>query len=195
MGWPFIGNVISFLIALRSHDPDSFINNLVHRYGQTGIYKTSLFGNPSIIVCTPELSRKVLTDDEQFEFGYPMSFNKLLWKKALHGVSNSEHRRLRKLLVAPINCQEAVSMCIGYMEDIVISSLEELARNDSPIKFVTELKRIGFNVITKIFMGPTDYYSDSMPEYYADLSQGLVSPLPIDVPGFQFHRALKVKLY
>ncbi|KAL4274102.1 hypothetical protein GQ457_13G025010 [Hibiscus cannabinus] len=193
MGWPFIGNMISFVRALRSQDPNSYVNNLVHRYGQTGIYKTSLFGNPTIIVCTPELSRKVLTDDERFEFGYPTSFNRLLGKKSLHGVSNSEHRRLRKLLVAPINGHEALSMYIGYMEDIMISSLEELARNDSPVEFVTELKRISFNVITKIFMGSTDSFSESMAEYYAHIFQGLFSPLPIDVPGFPFHRALKAR--
>ncbi|KAK8548532.1 hypothetical protein V6N13_054678 [Hibiscus sabdariffa] len=193
MGWPLIGNMISFLRAFRSHEPDSFINNLVHRYGQTGIYKTSLFGNPSIIVCSPELSRKVLTDDELFEPGYPSSMTKILGKKSIHGVSNSEHRRLRKLLVAPINGREALSMYIGYIEDIVISSLEEWVHNSSPIEFLTEWKKISYNIITKIFMGSADSFSESMAEHYALLFQGAFSPLAIDVPGFTFHRALKAR--
>ncbi|KAK8703794.1 hypothetical protein V6N13_047440 [Hibiscus sabdariffa] len=90
MGWPFVGNMISFLRAFRSNDPDSFINNLVHSYGQTGIYKTSLFGNPSIVVCSPELSRKVLTDDELFEPGYLSSLTKLLGTKSIHGVFRAQ---------------------------------------------------------------------------------------------------------
>ncbi|KAE8735983.1 Beta-amyrin 11-oxidase [Hibiscus syriacus] len=193
MGWPFIGNMISFLRALKSQDANSFIDKLVHRYGKTGIYKTSLFGNPSIIVSSPELCRKILTDDERFEFGYPPSFNKLLGKKSLHGISNSEHRRLRKLLVAPINGHEALSMYIGYIEDIMISSMKEWVRNKSPIGFLTELKKISFNVITKIFMGSTDSFSESMAEHYAHIFQGLFSLLPVDVPGFPFHRALKAR--
>ncbi|KAK8548527.1 hypothetical protein V6N13_054683 [Hibiscus sabdariffa] len=193
MGWPFVGNMISFLRAFRSQDPDSFINNLVRRYGRTGIYKTSLFGNPSIIVCSPELSRKVLMEDELFVFGYPSSLTKLLGKKSLHGISNSEHRRLRKLLVAPINGHEALSVYIGYIEDIVISSLEEWVHNSSPIEFLTEWKKISFNVITKIFMGSADSFSESMAEHYGLILQGAFSPLPINVPGFTFRRALEAR--
>ncbi|KAE8735982.1 putative Anthranilate N-benzoyltransferase protein [Hibiscus syriacus] len=193
MGWPFVGNMISFLRAFRSKDPDSFINNLVHRYGRTGIYKTSLFGNPSVIVCGPELSRKILLDDERFEAGYPSSLMKLLGTKSLLGAANSEHRRLRKLLVAPINGHEALSMYIGYIEDIVKSSLEECANYTSPIEFLTEWKKISFNVITKIFLGSADSVSESMTEHYGLLLQGAFSPLPFDVPGFMFHRALKAR--
>ncbi|KAK8548530.1 hypothetical protein V6N12_061442 [Hibiscus sabdariffa] len=193
MGWPFVGNMISFLRAFRSQDPDSFINNLVRRYGRTGIYRTSLFGNPSVIVCSPELSRKILTDDERFEVGYPSSLTKLIGKKSLHGVSNSEHRRLRKLLVPGINGHEALSMYIGYIQDIVISSLEEWAHNSSPIEFLTEWKKISFNVITKIFIGSADSISQSMTDHYGVMLEGAFSPLPIDVPGFPFHRALEAR--
>ncbi|XVF51938.1 hypothetical protein PTKIN_Ptkin04bG0224200 [Pterospermum kingtungense] len=125
MGWPFIGNMISFLRAFTSQDPDSFINNLLHRNGETGIYKTSLFFNPSIIVCNPQLCKKVLTDDERFIFGYPLAIMKIFGKNSLLSVTNSEHKRLRRLISAPINGHEALSMYIGYIEGIVISSLQE----------------------------------------------------------------------
>jgi len=32
MGWPFIGNMWSFLRAFKSKDPDSFISSFVSRY-------------------------------------------------------------------------------------------------------------------------------------------------------------------
>ncbi|XWS49229.1 hypothetical protein CRYUN_Cryun13aG0146000 [Craigia yunnanensis] len=192
MGWPFIGNMFSFLRAFRSQDPDCFINNLVDRYGQTRIYKTSLFWNPSIIVCSPELCRKVLTDDKRFIFGYPSSILKLVGTKSLHGVSNSEHRHLRRLITAPINGHEALSMYIGYIEDIVTSSLQEWANKNSPIEFLNELKKISFKVITQIFMGSTDSMSESMTKYYTDLFKGFAA-VEINVPGFAFHRALKAR--
>ncbi|KAK8585577.1 hypothetical protein V6N13_050554 [Hibiscus sabdariffa] len=194
MGWPFIGNMISFVRAFRSQNPDSFTNNLVRRYGDTGIYKTSLFGNPSIIVCSPELCRKVLTDDERFEYGYPSSLNKLLGEvRSLHGVSNSEHRHLRKLLSSPINGHESLSKHIEYIEDTVVSSLEEWIHNNSQIELLTELKKINFRVMTRILMGSADSISESMTKHYARLFDGLMSPLPIDVPGFTYHRALQAR--
>ncbi|XP_012477976.1 ent-kaurenoic acid oxidase 2-like [Gossypium raimondii] len=113
MGWPFIGNMWSFFKASNSQDPDSFIDNLVKRYGRTSIYRTHLFGSPSVIVCSQELCRKVLTDDEHFSYGYPSSAIQLGGKKSLYGISNSEHRRLRRLRADPINGHQALALYIS----------------------------------------------------------------------------------
>ncbi|PPE02659.1 hypothetical protein GOBAR_DD00358 [Gossypium barbadense] len=176
MGWPFIGNMWSFFKASNSQDPDSFIDNLVKRYGRTSIYRTHLFGSPSVIVCSQELCRKALTDDEHFSYGYPSSAIQLGGKKSLYGISNSEHRRLRR-----------------HIEDVVITSLEELATMNRPIKFFNEMKTIALNVIAKVSLGSTqDSILWSMVKYYTELSPGILS-MPINIPGFAFHRALKTK--
>ncbi|KAK6234248.1 hypothetical protein QUC31_006654 [Theobroma cacao] len=52
--WPIFGNMRSFLKAFRSENPDTFIHDLVKRYGRPGIYKTYLFGSPSITISIPE---------------------------------------------------------------------------------------------------------------------------------------------
>ncbi|KAE8702856.1 Beta-amyrin 11-oxidase [Hibiscus syriacus] len=193
MGWPFIGNMWSFLRAFNSQNPDSFIHNLINKYGPTSIYKTHLFGSPSIIVCSPELCRKVLTDDKHFSFGYPSSAIRLGGKKSLYGVPNSEHWRLRRLISDPINGHRALALYIGHIEDIVIPSLEELDTMDRPIKFFTEMKRIGLKVIAQVLLGSTkDSILTSMVEYYTELFPGVLS-MPIDVPGFVFHRAIKAR--
>ncbi|KAK8548534.1 hypothetical protein V6N13_054676 [Hibiscus sabdariffa] len=193
MGWPFIGNLWSFLRAFKSQDPDSFIHNLIKRHGPTSIYKTHLFGSPSVIVCSPEICRKVLTDDEHFSLGYPSSAIRLGGKKSLYGVPNSEHRRLRRLISDPINGHRALALYIGHIEDVVIPSLVELATMNRPIKFFTEMKRNGLKVIAQVLLGSAeDLVLSSMVKCYADLFPGVFS-MPINVPGFAFHRALKVK--
>nr|KJB25348.1 hypothetical protein B456_004G187100 [Gossypium raimondii] len=190
MGWPFIGNMWSFFKASNSQDPDSFIDNLVKRYGRTSIYRTHLFGSPSVIVCSQELCRKVLTDDEHFSYGYPSSAIQLGGKKSLYGISNSEHRRLRRLRADPINGHQALAL---HIEDVVITSLEELATMNRPIKFFNEMKTIALNVIAKVSLGSTqDSILWSMVKYYTELSPGILS-MPINIPGFAFHRALKTK--
>ncbi|XP_022738013.1 beta-amyrin 11-oxidase-like [Durio zibethinus] len=194
MGWPFIGNMWSFLTAFKSQYPDSFIGNLIKRHGRTSIYKTYLFGSPSVIVCSPELCKKVLTDDEHFVFGYPSSAIQLGGKKSLYGISNSEHKRLRRLTTDPINGHVALALYIGHIEDIVIPSLEDLASKNHSIKFFNEMKQIGIKVIAQIFLGSTqeDLVLSSMVKYYTELFPGVLS-MPINLPGFTFHRALKAR--
>ena len=115
-----------------------------YRYGKTGIYKTRMFGCPSIIVCTPEIFRRVLTNDEHFTVGYPKSTTLLSGRKSLHSVSAVEHRRLRRLIGAPIIGHEALTMYIQHTEDIVINSLDEWASMKQPFELYTEIKRATF---------------------------------------------------
>ncbi|TYJ23211.1 hypothetical protein E1A91_A08G175900v1 [Gossypium mustelinum] len=193
MGWPIIGNMWSFLKVFRSNDPDTFIYNLVKRYGRTGMYKTYLFGSPSIIVSIPETCRKVLADDEQFGLGYPLSTKQLTGKKSFHSIPNSEHKRLRRLTTAPINGHEALSMYIGYIEEIVVNSLDEWSSMKEPIELLNELRQFTFKVITHIFLGFTaESVMGSVEKRYADLNYGMKSAA-INIPGFAFYKALKAR--
>ncbi|XVF11002.1 hypothetical protein REPUB_Repub07fG0231800 [Reevesia pubescens] len=193
MGWPIFGNMWSFLKAFRSKDPDTFIYNLVKRYGRTGIYKSYLFGSPSIIVSIPETCRKVLADDEQFGLGYPISTKKLTGKRSFHSIPNSEHKRLRRLTTAPINGHEALAMYIGYIEDIVIHSLDEWSSMKEPIEFLKEMRNVAFKVITHIFVGSSaESIMGSVEKQYTDLNYGLKSAA-INIPGFAFYKALKAR--
>ncbi|XWS49599.1 hypothetical protein CRYUN_Cryun12cG0017000 [Craigia yunnanensis] len=193
MGWPIFGNLWSFLKAFRSKDPDAFIYNLVSRYGRTGIYKTYLFGSPSIIVSIPETCRKVLSDDEQFGLGYPVSTKQLTGKKSFHSIPNSEHKRLRRLTTAPINGHEALAMYIGYIEDIVINSLDEWSSMKEPIEFLKDTRKVAFKVITHIFVGSSaESIIGSVEKHYTDLNYGLKSAA-INIPGFAFYKALKAR--
>ncbi|PPE02660.1 hypothetical protein GOBAR_DD00359 [Gossypium barbadense] len=190
MGWPFIGNLWSFFKAFNSQDPDTFVENLIKRYGKTGIYRTHLFGGPGIIVCSPELCRKALAD-EHVLFGYPSSAKQIAGKKSLYGISTSEHRRLRRIATNPIHGDEALTSHIEDIERIVTTSLEELATMNRPVNFFYEMKKITFKVIAKIVLGSTqDSVISTMVKCYSDLFPGIIS-VPINFPGFVFYRALK----
>ncbi|KAJ0112438.1 hypothetical protein Patl1_03459 [Pistacia atlantica] len=123
MGWPLLGNMVTFIRSFKSSHPDNFICNLVDRYGRTGIYKAYLFGSPSVIVCTPESCRRVLMDDEKFGVGHPESIKQLTGKRLFHSISSAEHKRLRRLTTSPINGHEALAMYIG--DSINLESLEK----------------------------------------------------------------------
>ncbi|XP_028762505.1 beta-amyrin 11-oxidase-like [Neltuma alba] len=193
MGWPFLGAMPAFLSSFKSH-PDSFLSQLISRHGRTGMYRTYLFGSPSIIVCSPDTCRKVLTDEQHFKLGYPTSTITLAGKRSLHGISNAEHKRIRRLTTSPITGHEALSSYVALIDHIAVRLLDEWSSVNAPIELLSELRKFAFAVITKIFVGSDVDYIDLglFENLYADLNRGMKS-LAINLPGFAFHKALKAR--
>ncbi|CDP09336.1 unnamed protein product [Coffea canephora] len=192
LGWPFIGTMWAFLRAFKSSNPDSFISSFVNRFGPVGLYKTMMFGSPSIIVTTPEACKRVLTDDEAFMPGWPSSTLTLMGRKSFIGISAQEHKRLRKLTAAPVNGHEALSIYLKYIEDNVIEALEKWA-GMGQIEFLTQLRKLTFRIITHIFLGSeSEQVMEALEREYTVLNHG-VRAMSINVPGFAYYNALKAR--
>ncbi|XP_027907218.1 beta-amyrin 11-oxidase-like isoform X2 [Vigna unguiculata] len=195
MGWPLIGNIIPFIKDFNSGHPDSFINNLHSKYGESGIYKTHLIGKPSIIICTPEMCKRVLNDDENFKHGYPKSTTELLRNKPLINTCNAEHKGLRELVSSGILGHKVLAMNLELVEKIVINSLEELSRMKQPIQVFKEMEKVSFEVIVHILMGSYTHSNiGKLRELFHQFSKcNPIYSLPINFPGFAFHQGLKVR--
>ncbi|KAK2399644.1 beta-amyrin 11-oxidase [Trifolium repens] len=190
LGWPLIGNMLAFVKDFKTGHPDSFINNLISRYGRTGIYKSHLFGSPSIIICDADMCRRVLTDDEIFKVGYPKSTLEVIRCKCFWSSSREEQKRFKRLISVLIVGHNTLEMYLTRMEDIVINSLEELSSMSHPVDFLKEMKNISFNIIIEIFMGSYNQHiitkiGNSFTEIYSALFS-----MPINFPGFAFHKGL-----
>ncbi|KAL9447423.1 hypothetical protein AB3S75_014985 [Citrus x aurantiifolia] len=195
MGWPLLGNMPSFLRAYRSDNPETFIDSIVERYGRTGVYKTHLFGKPSIIVSSPQTCRRVFMDDEQYGLGYGKAMTRLVGKNTFINIAKSEHRRLRKMMTSLMISHEALAMYIGNIEDVAIASLEEwaAASKDEPIELFCETSKVAFKFIMRILFGSTsDSILSSAEKHYLDVHDGVHSTA-INLPGFAFHKALKAR--
>ncbi|XP_038970822.1 ent-kaurenoic acid oxidase-like [Phoenix dactylifera] len=192
LGWPILGNMAAFLRAFKSNDPDSFINSYIRRFSRVGIYKAYMFGTPTIMVTTPENCKQVLMDDEHFVPGWPKATCELVGKKSFLFIVHEEHKRLRRLTSAPINGFEALSTYIEFIEDTVVSTLEKWA-GMGEIEFLTELRRLTFKIIMKIFLSSEgDSIMESLEKVYTDLNHGMRA-MAINLPGFAYNRALKAR--
>lgn len=133
-------------------------------------------------------------DDAQFKPGWPKSTSTLMGRKSFLGLSAEEHKRLRRLTAAPISGQRALSAYHEFMKDVIVSSLDELAKAEKPVEFLTEIRKITFKVIMHIFLGgESGPMTESMEEEYARLNCGLRA-MAINLPGFAYHKALKVRI-
>ncbi|KDP28926.1 hypothetical protein JCGZ_14697 [Jatropha curcas] len=192
LGWPFIGNMWSFLRAFKSADPDSFMRTFAARYGGGGMYKALMFGKPSIFVTTPETCKRVLTDDEAFKPGWPSSTMELIGKKSFLGISYEEHKRLRRLTSSPVNGHEALSLYLQYIEQNVASALDKWA-SMGQIEFLTQLRKLTFRIIMYIFLSSeSEPVMEALEREYTSLNYG-VRAMAINLPGFAYHKALKAR--
>lgn len=166
-------------------------NILWYRFGKTGIYKVFMFGNPSVVVTTPEACKRVLTDDEKFVPGWPQSAVELIGEKSFIKMPFEEHKRLRRLTSSSINGYEALSVYLKKIEEVVISSLEKWTHMGE-IEFLTQMRKLTFKIIIHIFLGSeSDHVMEALEREYTVLNLG-VRAMRINVPGFAFHKALKV---
>ncbi|KAL3499856.1 hypothetical protein ACH5RR_038949 [Cinchona calisaya] len=194
LGWPLIGNMFSFFRAFKSGNPDSFIGSFTSRFGKAPLYRAYLFGKPCIIATTAETCRKVLTD-ERFGAGWPKSVSDLVGKRGLHGVSNQERKRLRQLIATPVASPEALSLFIGYVDEIAKNTFDTWERKEEPFEFLTEMRKTAFTVMMNIIL--SDEVHDEkelnrMANDYTLLSHGLKA-MTINLPGFAYHRALMAR--
>lgn len=182
-------NTISF--SGYKYDTKTLMHNCC-RFGHTGLYRVHMFGSPSIIVTSPEACRRVLADDEAFKPGWPSSTVNLIGKNSFLGISDEDHRRLRKLTAAPVNGHESLSMYMRYIEDNVITALEEWA-NMGQIEFLTEIRKLTFKIIIYIFLSSeSEPVMEALEREYTNLNYG-VRAMAINIPGFAYHKALKVR--
>ncbi|KAG5588975.1 hypothetical protein H5410_039489 [Solanum commersonii] len=195
MSLPFIGNMFTFFTTFKYGDPESFISYFTSRYGQGGMYKAFMFGTPSIIVTKPQVCKKILMDDDNFELGWPKSVLNLIGKKALHGITSQEHKRLRRITTSPIKGKHALSLYLGLIEEVVKSSFEKWnAIEEKPIEFLSEMKKSTFEVIIRIMIGSEidPQWLDMVEKVYTIYLKGFLA-LPINLPGFAYHRAFKAR--
>lgn len=150
-----------------------------------------MFGSPTILVTTPEICKIVLMDDERFIPGWPKSTCELIGKRSFVGIIHEEHKRLRRLTSKPINGHEALSSYLKFIEETVISTLDQWS-SMGQIQFLTELRKLTFRIIMHIFVSSeSESMMEAMERVYTDLNYGMRA-MAINLPGFAYHRALKV---
>ncbi|KAF9589497.1 hypothetical protein IFM89_025044 [Coptis chinensis] len=183
MGLPFIGEMLSFLWYFNIvRRPDDFITSKRNRYGDgVGMYRTYLFGSPSIIGCSPAFNKYVLQSSDLFQQKWPST--ELFGLHALAIVEGKPHTRLRSYLTNAINRPDALKKITTIIQPHIVSSLRSWA----------EKGRITFENISNMFVsfkpGPI---LDVMDQYFSGLLRG-VRAQPSKIPGTAFYHAFQCR--
>ncbi|XP_019253034.1 PREDICTED: beta-amyrin 11-oxidase-like [Nicotiana attenuata] len=155
------------------------------------MYKGLILEKPSIIVTKPEICRKILLDDENFDRHMPKTSLNVLGQEP---PSNQEEKR-RRMRSNPIQSHGgALSFQLDIINETVKNSFEKWASMEKPIEFLTEMKKTTFEVLMRILVGD-EVAQDLLDVVFKEntfLIRGFLS-IPINIPGFDYNRANKAR--
>lgn len=183
LGLPFIGETISFL-----RDPD-FAAKRQQKYGN--IFKTNLFGSPTIMMLGAEANRYLFSQETQnFAIKWPDSVAILLGPASLSTQTGSIHQTRRKLLSQAFQ-PRALASYLPAMEEISDRYFKKWERFNQ-LTWYPELRKYTFDIACKLLVG-TDVTNDThFIELFEELCAGLFT-LPIQLPWTKFGKALKCR--
>ncbi len=182
-GLPLIGETIGLL-----RDPN-FVDKRYKQYGT--IFKTHLFGRPTVYMLGAEANRFLLTNENQnFSISWPYSTKVLLGPASLSVQTGDVHQKRRKLLSQAFQ-PRALAGYVSSMADITRSYLHKWERLET-LKWYPELRKYTFDVACKLLVG-TDAAADShFAELFEEWCEGLFT-IPVPLPWTKFGRALRCR--
>ncbi|KAJ6427565.1 hypothetical protein OIU84_023037 [Salix udensis] len=191
LGWPFIGETIDFVSCAYSDRPESFMDKRRRMYGK--VFKSHIFGSPTIVSTDAEVSRFILQSDAKvFVPSYPKSLTELMGKSSILLINGSLQRRIHGLIGAFFKSHHLKAQITRDMQSYVQESMEKW-RDDQPIFIQDETKNIAFQVLVKalISLDPGEEM-ELLKKQFQEFIAGLMS-LPLNIPGTQLYRSLQAK--
>ena len=141
MGLPFLGETLSLLWYFKlARRPDDFIGAKKSAYGSAaGMYRTHLFGSPSIVACSPAANKFVLQSADSFGIRWPVP--ELVGITSVVNVEGSSHARLRGFILAAINRPSSLQTIATVVQPRVVAALGTWA-DKGTIVAATEIRKV-----------------------------------------------------
>ncbi|KAF3450617.1 hypothetical protein FNV43_RR06706 [Rhamnella rubrinervis] len=191
LGWPFLGETIEFVSCAYSDCPESFMDKRRRMYGK--VFKSHIFGSPTIVSTDAEVSKFVLQSDAKaFVPSYPKSLTELMGKSSILLINGSLQRKIHGLVGAFFKSPHLKAQITTDMQQYVQESMANWSA-DHPTYIQDETKNIAFQVLVKalISLNPGDEM-ELLKKQFQEFIVGLMS-LPINIPGSRLYRSLQAK--
>ncbi|XP_058069220.1 cytochrome P450 90D2 isoform X2 [Magnolia sinica] len=191
LGWPYIGETLEFISCAYSPRPESFMDKRRLMYGK--VFKSHIFGSPTIVSTDAEVSRFVLQSDARvFVPSYPRSLTELMGKSSILLINGSLQRRIHGLIGAFFKSPNLKAQITQDMQKYVQESMDSW-NDDQLIYIQDETKNIAFQILVKalISLDPGEEM-EFLKQQFQEFIAGLIS-LPVNLPGTRLYRSLQAK--
>lgn len=122
---------------------------LIYRYGK--VFKSHLFGSPTIVSTDAEVSKYVMqSDGKVFVPSYPKSLTELMGKSSILLINGSLHRRVHGLIGAFFKSPHLKSQITTDMQNYIQQSMGKW-REDQPVFVQDEAKHVSSLSLSLVF--------------------------------------------
>ncbi|XP_062102387.1 cholesterol 22-monohydroxylase CYP90B51 [Humulus lupulus] len=190
MGWPFLGETIGYLRPYSATSIGDFMEQHISRYGK--IYKSNLFGEPTIVSADAGLNRFILQNEGRlFECSYPRSIGGILGKWSMLVLVGDMHRHMRIISLNFLSHARLRTHLLREVENHTLLVLKAWQEN-SVFSAQDEAKKFTFNLMAKHIMSldPGVPETEQLKKEYITFMKGVVSP-PLNLPGTAYRKALQ----
>ncbi|KAG0486499.1 hypothetical protein HPP92_008594 [Vanilla planifolia] len=191
LGWPVVGETLEFLSAAYSSRPESFMDLRRALYGK--VFKSHLFGSPTIVSTDAEVSRFVLQSDARaFVPSYPKSLLELLGKSSILRLNGALHRRVHGLVGAFFKSPLLKSQITADMQSHVERAMATWPEG-RPVLIQDQAKHLVFPVLVKGLIGlePGEKVG-FLKKQFREFIAGLMS-FPLKLPYTRLYKSLQAK--
>uniref|UniRef100_A0ACD5WHH3 Uncharacterized protein n=1 Tax=Avena sativa TaxID=4498 RepID=A0ACD5WHH3_AVESA len=192
MGLPFFGETGAMMWHFKvTRRPDGFIEARKKAYGEgAGMYRSHLFGHPTVVVCLPSVNRFVLQAHDSFWVRWPAK--ELLGLSSMFNAEGSAHTRIRGYVVASFSQPRSLRNIARVAQPRVAAALRSWAEKGT-IAAATEFRKLMFECTCDIFisMKPSPLTA-KMDKWFAGILDSLRA-LPVDLPGTALNHGRKCR--
>ncbi|XP_042507461.1 cytochrome P450 90B1-like [Macadamia integrifolia] len=190
MGWPLLGETIGYLKSHSATSTGEFMEQHISRFGK--IYKSNLFGEPTIVSADEGLNRYILQNEGRlFECSYPRSIGGILGKWSMLVLVGDMHRDMRMI---SLNFMSNFRLRTHLLPEVERHTLLVLRSWKENLFFSAqdEAKKFTFNLMAKhiMSMDPGKPETEQLKREYITFMKGVVSA-PLNFPGTAYWKALQ----
>uniref|UniRef100_A0A0E0LLD2 Cytochrome P450 n=1 Tax=Oryza punctata TaxID=4537 RepID=A0A0E0LLD2_ORYPU len=185
LGFPFIGQSISFLRALRSNTDYQWFQGRIRKYGP--VSKMWLFGSPAVLMAGPAANHFIFSNKDLLFTG-TRSINVLTGRNILM-LSGEELKQVRGALQNFLS-PEMLIKCVSKIDEEVRRHVKVNWVGHKTVKVLPLAKRLTFDIICSVIFGQE---AGSVREVLATDFQTMVKAalsIPVKIPFTRFSRGL-----
>ncbi|CAN6976826.1 unnamed protein product [Brassica rapa subsp. trilocularis] len=189
-GWPFLGETIGYLKPYSAKTLGYFMQQHISKYGK--IYRSNLFGEPTIVSADAGLNRFILQNEGRlFECSYPRSIGGILGKWSMLVLVGDMHRDMRSISLNFLSHARLRTILLKDVERHTLFVLDSWQQH-SVFSAQDEAKKFTFNLMAKhiMSMDPGEEETEHLKKEYVTFMKGVVSA-PLNLPGTAYRKALQ----
>ncbi|MCO5560202.1 hypothetical protein L7F22_013812 [Adiantum nelumboides] len=190
MGWPLIGETLEFLEPHSATSRGGFMEKHSKSFGN--VFKSCLFGHPTILSADPELNKFILMNENKlFQCSYPNTISGILGKWSMLVLVGEAHKQMRSIALTFMSPTKLRDFFLKDIEDHVLLTLRSW-QEGQVLSVQEEAKKFTFNLMAKqiVSFNPGEARTDELMKDYYTFMKGVIAA-PLNIPGTAYHRALK----